>query len=297
MQADERCRNCGAVLRGSYCSDCGQRADARIVSLWQFIGDVLDDLLNLDSRLWRTLLPLLVRPGRLTSDYLDGKRASYLPPFRTYLILSLIFFVTAAVLSVDWQLSVTRASPDVAERLPTADPVEDTNPCEAEIDLAELGPLANTEWEARIRAACEKIVADSGDSLQRAIVDNIPTMMFFFIPLVALGMKCLYPLSRPRYVEHLLFLFHFHAFFFLTLTLIVMVSWLAHIVPALELPATILTGLGWTYIPIYLFMALRRVYRQGRVLTALKYILLLLGYAVTLGVVFIVVLAYSALTL
>ena len=297
MPADGRCPDCGAVLHGPYCSACGQRAETTIISLWRFVGDALDDLFSLDSRVWRTLLPLLSQPGRLTREYLDGRRTRYLPPFRTYLILSVIFFVTASMLSVDWRLSVTRASPEVVEGLPTADSGEESNPCEAEITLADLGPLDNTEWEASIRAACEKIIADSGDSLVRAIVDNIPTMMFFFIPVVALGMKSLYLVSRPKYVEHLLFLFHYHAFFFLTLTLVVIVSWFAQIGPVLKLPAEILTGLAWTYIPIYLFIALRRVYGQGRALTGLKYLLLLLGYAVTLSFAFLSVLAYSALTL
>ena len=89
------CLNCGTELRGQYCGNCGQRARGRLISLWELLQDAFGDLFELDSRLWRTLIPLLVRPGQLTRDYLEGRRARYMPPFRMYLVLSLIFFVVA----------------------------------------------------------------------------------------------------------------------------------------------------------------------------------------------------------
>ncbi len=89
------CLNCGATLRGQYCGSCGQRARSRLISLWELISDAFGDLFELDSRLWRTVTPLLIRPGLLTADYLAGRRARYMPPFRMYLVLSLVFFVVA----------------------------------------------------------------------------------------------------------------------------------------------------------------------------------------------------------
>ena len=89
------CLNCGTELRGQYCGTCGQRARGRLISLWELLQDAFGDLFEIDSRLWRTLIPLLVRPGRLTRDYLEGKRARYMPPFRMYLVLSVVFFVVA----------------------------------------------------------------------------------------------------------------------------------------------------------------------------------------------------------
>ena len=89
------CLNCGTPLRGQYCGGCGQRARGRLISLWELLQDAFGDLFEIDSRLWRTLTPLLIRPGRLTRDYLEGKRARYMPPFRMYLVLSVVFFVVA----------------------------------------------------------------------------------------------------------------------------------------------------------------------------------------------------------
>ena len=91
----ENCLNCGTPLRGQYCGQCGQRASSRLISLWELTRDAFGDLFELDSRLWRTLLPLLRHPGQLTRDYLEGRRARYMPPFRMYLVLSVVFFVVA----------------------------------------------------------------------------------------------------------------------------------------------------------------------------------------------------------
>ena len=89
------CLNCGTHLKGQYCGNCGQRSRSRLISLWELISDAFGDLFEIDSRLWQTLVPLMIRPGQLTHDYLQGRRARYMPPFRMYLVLSLLFFVVA----------------------------------------------------------------------------------------------------------------------------------------------------------------------------------------------------------
>ena len=87
------CLNCGVQLTGQYCWNCGQRGNTRLISVWELIRDAIGDMFELDSRLWRTVRPLLFRPGHLTAEYLRGRRAHYMPPFRMYLILSFIFFL------------------------------------------------------------------------------------------------------------------------------------------------------------------------------------------------------------
>lgn len=89
------CLNCGSALTGQYCGDCGQRSQSRLISIWELLKDAFGDLLEFDSRLWQTVVPLLLKPGHLTKDYLQGRRARYMPPFRTYLVLSVIFFIVA----------------------------------------------------------------------------------------------------------------------------------------------------------------------------------------------------------
>jgi hypothetical protein len=95
VETVEHCLNCGTPLGGQYCGQCGQRSRSRLISIWELTREAFGDLLELDSRLWRTLIPLTVRPGQLTRDYLEGRRARFMPPFRTYLVLSIVFFLVA----------------------------------------------------------------------------------------------------------------------------------------------------------------------------------------------------------
>jgi hypothetical protein len=65
------------------------------------LRDLMEDLLDLDSRFMRTIKPLLFKPGKLTRDYMQGRRFRYAPPMRLYIFSSIIFFLLAALLSSD----------------------------------------------------------------------------------------------------------------------------------------------------------------------------------------------------
>jgi hypothetical protein len=87
------CENCAAALAGPFCSQCGQRHHEHPVeSFWHFLQEATEDMTHADSRLWRTLRALLIRPGALTREFLDGHRVRYLPPVRLYLVVSVMFF-------------------------------------------------------------------------------------------------------------------------------------------------------------------------------------------------------------
>src|SRR4029453_5441081 len=87
-----RCANCDTQLDGPYCSQCGQQAVDLHRPIRKLLSELIDDALSLDTRLVRTLRPLLFRPGLVTRDYLAGRRVAQVPPLRTYLISALVFF-------------------------------------------------------------------------------------------------------------------------------------------------------------------------------------------------------------
>lgn len=89
----EACANCGAPVTGHFCSNCGQRREHEIHSIWHFTQEATEDLTHADSRLWSTMFALLFQPGLLTREFLGGKRVKYLPPLRLYLVLSVLFFL------------------------------------------------------------------------------------------------------------------------------------------------------------------------------------------------------------
>src|SRR5215831_3361631 len=91
------CANCGAALNGPYCQACGQKAASPNVSLHEFFHEAFHEFAHVDGKIVQTLRLLLTRPGRLTRDFLDGRRQRYVSPLRLYLTCSLIFFALASV--------------------------------------------------------------------------------------------------------------------------------------------------------------------------------------------------------
>jgi hypothetical protein len=86
------CENCGAQLHGHWCAQCGQPAIDYRRSFRHVIVDLLNEFLNWDSKFFRTLALLLVRPWKLTNDFLAGHRVRYVHPLRLYLLASILFF-------------------------------------------------------------------------------------------------------------------------------------------------------------------------------------------------------------
>ena len=91
------CLNCASPLQGPYCHNCGQ-PDRHFIRffpkvLWEMINEAFD----LDSKVLRTLMPLLFYPGRLSMEYIAGRRARYVNPLRLYIILSVLFFISISL--------------------------------------------------------------------------------------------------------------------------------------------------------------------------------------------------------
>jgi hypothetical protein len=175
------------------------------------------------------------------------------------------------------------------------------DPCSPENLKIGFGPEGK-KYEDMARDACRKIAAD-GKGFGRAVYENIPKMMFIFLPLIAVVMYVLYLGSGRYYVEHLLFFVHFHAFFFLCGIAVLLLERLSTMFvataagPSLKAAEGILTAVLVFYVPYYLYRAMRRVYGQGRVVTLVKYSLLFVGYLVFMTLTVLGLLAYTALTL
>ncbi|WLI89104.1 DUF3667 domain-containing protein [Massilia sp. R2A-15] len=91
------CANCHTPLAGSFCHACGQRAHVHR-SLLHFGEELAHGLLHFDAKGWRTLPLLVARPGKLTRDYIDGKRTRYVSPLALFLFM--VFFMFFVVSSV-----------------------------------------------------------------------------------------------------------------------------------------------------------------------------------------------------
>lgn len=90
-----RCSNCDAFIEAEqrFCGQCGQEARKLDESLKGFVMQFLGDYFTFDSKIARSIRPLLFAPGSMTKSYLEGKRVRYIPPLRMYIFISIVFFL------------------------------------------------------------------------------------------------------------------------------------------------------------------------------------------------------------
>jgi Protein of unknown function (DUF3667) len=91
------CANCDAPLAGNFCANCGQKAHVHR-SLLHVGEEFLHGITHFDGKAWQTLPLLVFRPGKLTRDYIEGRRARYIAPVPLFLlVVFLMFFVFSYV--------------------------------------------------------------------------------------------------------------------------------------------------------------------------------------------------------
>ncbi len=90
---EKNCLNCGATVVGRYCHVCGQENLEPKESVWHLVTHFFNDITHFDGKFFTTLKDLLLKPGFLSREYMNGRRASYLNPVRMYVFTSAIFFL------------------------------------------------------------------------------------------------------------------------------------------------------------------------------------------------------------
>lgn len=301
------CANCHQPLSGRYCSACGQRYEPHIHSLREFLGEAAEVITHADSRLWRTLSPLLFRPGFLTREFLRGRRVRYLPPFRLYIVASVLFFLMASLSAHTPKFVGFTTEDGVPKSITLVDPTkpDPSVPAEKPEQRAERlcgsgeTNFGGTWLEPRLRAGCHKIVLDGGRGVLEGLYHNIPRGLIVLLPLLALVMKAMY--RRQYYVEHLLFFIHNHAFTFVFLIIYVALLWILGAGWLTEGASGTLEGI-LTFamillVPYYGYRAMLRVYGQGKWVTRAKFMVLAVSYFVLVNLMAVIMSIYTVITL
>jgi hypothetical protein len=302
-QAASDCPNCGAHVSGNFCHECGQETVLHPPSTREFVHEFIGHYVALEGRLWKSLGLLLFRPGRLTLEYIKGRRVRYVQPLRLYLTFSLIFFSVMKLGTYDDGTSrvnvgkppAVSAAGAPADRKHEAAKTRDEPGAILKEDSADEINIGSRDirdwlrgWSPHVGDKADQFAAMSGGdrekALKTAFYSYVPYAIFFMMPVFAFYLKMLYLGSGRRYGEHLLFALHTNAFAFLAMTLAM-----------LPLVPGIVEFAIWTWLTFYLPTAMRRVYGGSRKLTALRWIVLMLLHLVTLGAAIFLAVAYGTL--
>jgi uncharacterized protein DUF3667 len=259
------CANCGAALADRYCSRCGQDSHVSL-SFGHFLHELVEGMFHVDSSFWRTLRALVTRPGLLTEQYLGGKRRAYSPPFRTYLVISVVYFIAASMFDTASSRVVSSGGREMQAS-----------------DCAQLA--ASPGWMLRfvpdLENRCVRALSDDRRALAATMQNLLPKVMFAVLPLVALVQFWVYRRQRPLYLENLVFVLHFQSFFYLACTLaLLLAAGIAALAGARARIGELFDFAIYAWSVVYLFIGTRRVYRVGVLKTVLGLVALAAAYMV-----------------
>jgi len=343
------CLNCNELLEGeeNFCPNCGQRNNINQLSFKLFVDEFFGDLFSYDSRLWGTVFPLILKPGKVAYEFVNGKRKEYVNPFRTYLTVSLIFFLTYGLMNTIGQYqggetnngifnftsdakggfkdgikegwnkgkaekdSIVKATlNDVQKDLPinldstlAANNINlDSIDTQSAIDSIKNNATKESELSKKIKAfynyseehsghttiqaldslgykntfwnrfyydksqSVKKMKEDDGESFSEKIFSGLSLGIFLLLPFFAIFLKIIYIRRKYTYMEHMVFVFYTQAVFFLLMLLFLIIDYFSNGNDSL---IAITLGL----FVIYLFIAMKKFYKQGWFKTFFKFLL------------------------
>lgn len=300
LHAPVECLNCGAMVTGHYCGQCGQKAHVHR-SLAAIGHDIMHGVLHLDGKLWNTLPLLTLKPGDLTRRYIEGERAKFVSPMAMFLFsvfaMFAVFQMVGLSVPVDFADDLAGGSEAVAaqkkitaevetlrnklEDLPQDDPQR--SEMEGELAVLErisernrsgLGPLETMEFNATGIAWLDEGIVKKWQ--------KNPGLMLY--KLQANGYKfswLLIPLSIPfvwlMFAWRRRFKAYDHAVF-VTYSL----AFMSLLFIAMSLVAVIPGGGGWAFMllavgaPVHLYKQLRYAYGLSRFSTLWRFSALLI---------------------
>ena len=257
------CPNCHTALAGAWCYACGQRGEEFHRSIWRLAWEAIIGLTDLDGRIWQTITRLILQPGKLTRDYLDGHRAVQVPPFRIFLVvLLMVFFAGSLDLSRNRQ-NFKLATPNSPEAAKILSPEMRKN-----MDNQLGDPQASNWLKERLMFSL-----DHQDAFFAAVADWGQRFAVLMLPIAALMLSVLFLFKKDVYVfDHLIFSMHSLSFQGLLLTAVfllgLVVDWGANLL--------------WLS-PVHLFVHMRGAYRISVPGALIRMFLLFIGSSIAFG--------------
>jgi len=261
------CRNCGAAVASNYCPDCGQGTSLHPLSVREFAHELASHYVAVEGKLWRTLALLVLRPGRLTVEYLAGRRQKYIIPVRLYLTASFLLFAVAqfsnhVIAGQQSEVKIFRIDSGSLADLKK----ENFARC-----LEKDSACSFLErWQARGLVKLQEDPQGFMDRFAERFWHSVSYAMFLVLPIFALLLKGAYRNRHMYYGEHLVFALHVHSFWFLV-----------------ALVSALLPGFIADWLPLvsiaYGIWALHQVYGGRWIYTLLRGGAVALLYSIVLG--------------
>lgn len=298
LREDKTCLNCGSTVEQRFCGNCGQENVETRQSFWGLLKHFIEDFTHYEGKFWQTLKLLFFKPALLTTEYLNGKRTSYVPPVRLYIFISFVTFFLPHVVPSSNEVNHHEYTP---EQINLIDSIRNDSFDDMEYH-SDLGLILSSSYKSlheldsaqQAHAGTDeekdfleyKLAAKSiqlkrympnelWDLFLQALGKNFPKSLFIYLPLFAL---VLYAFHRKKhlYFDHAIFTLHYFSFLLLafscTMLMINGLLWADHFFHfswTYTVLMYMLLGLFIWYV-VYFFVAHYKQYPQNAAISILK---------------------------
>lgn len=301
IKRSDSCLNCGTRLdpeTDHYCPYCGQLNNTQKETVGHLLRDLVEEFLHLDSKVMRSLVPLITKPGKIAKEYIAGQRVRYFHPVRMFLTLTVILFI---VMGSDKSHKNEPAANDAIT-------LYGGSSSGGNQDSADIDTISGVSFS---RSALRRYMTKDGITDPSALMDSIRLersvvnrlvfglylksldrsrmsfddflmtkahwILFTMMPVFAIALFMFYGRRHFTVVDHLVHAFYMHSGVFLILIVSGLISMLLY-----EHFDVILVLL----LPAYYLVSLRTVYEQSWLMTILMGLGVGFAYMTMAGFVF-----------
>lgn len=252
------CPSCEQPLLGQYCHLCGEKQFKNSdISAQKVSSHIFSSVTEVDGKLLTSLRLLLIKPGRLTIDYLSGVRKNRLSPFQLLLLINIIFFLMAAYLghsSFTTRLAFHTNSSNFIHQ-----------------------PVAKKMVESHLESSKEPREAYT-NRFNAMVEVQAKSLVMLMVPMLALIIWLLYPKQSYPVVSSLIFATHLFAYMLLVNTFVapVLSKLMAWLVISLSIPINedsfewVFSALLFSFYGVYFYLAAHNAYQGNAVINGIK---------------------------
>lgn len=233
------CLNCGVPLEGKFCHECGQKkVEPSERTFKYFVIQFFGSAFFLENNFVRNVWTLLSRPGRLTLDYIEGRRKRWMTPFSLFLLINLFYF---------WYTPFSDLNQTLYEHM----------------NIAVHKNIATHLVDRKLDR--EKITLEEyADTYNKKSSSYANSLIILQIPLFAILMAGLFYRNKYFFADHFIFSLHLFAFLLLEALIIAVVLAINSGVVAFmnETVFNVFKALMALIFIAYTWFALRQVYKR-----------------------------------
>lgn len=296
LREDKKCQNCGFIVRRRFCPKCGQENIETRQSFLYLITHFIEDLVHYDGSFWKTIKNLMFFPGKLTREYLNGKRKEYVAPVKLYIFISFfVFFVGGLINKINTtpEIDTAALTPEQQNQLQQQQVNDSINRT-----ITEESWFFNTKEKSRqeydsIQNTLTEIEKDNtitrffktkeidlkqrytrtqwNEKVIELAKQNIPKFLFAYMPVFAFFMWLFHSKKKWYYFDHGIFTLHYFSFLLLSSFLIIIINTIDNLCGTTLGPFNqFMFFIINTWAFFYFFLAHKRVYQYSKTTTVFR---------------------------